>query len=264
VLALWGVVALVAAVLVVVLLHDRKGGPRADVSSYIRQVNATSTAFSKNYRTVEKAYSSFALAPQKAAAQEPQLRTAAADLTRLRAGIERVPAPKAAATLRLRLIAFFRQQEAVARELLGVSVYLPRLDAAERGLAPAGARMRVALKAGGKPSEQADALDAYASALDGAAGAVAALEPPQLFRATQALQLQRLRRAARLVRRLAHALSANDRPALEAAGKALGKPAAASDAARTAILSYNKRVEKIHRLAAEVVLERRRLDEQLG
>jgi hypothetical protein len=263
-LALWAVATLIGVVLIVLLMHEPKS-PRTGVAAYITRVNTLSVTFANDYRSIETAYRTFALAPKKPAAQETRLRKASAQLTVLRKRMQELPAPPKAQVLKRRLIAFFRQQEAVSRELIGVSTYVPRLAAAEKLLTPAGEKMRAALKQGGSAKEQAAALGVYVASLDRAADAVAAIKPPPLFRTSHAEQVQRLRRTASLTRRLAAALAANDRAALQRAVSELGAGSSSSTAAaRTAIISYNARVTKIKDLAASVERERRRLNDSLS
>jgi hypothetical protein len=263
-LALWAVVTLIGVVLIIALNHEPKG-PRTGVAAYITRVNTVSLTFAKDYRSIETAYRTFALSPTKPAVQETRLRAAATQLTVLRKRMQQIPAPPKAQVLKKRLVAFFRQQEAVSRELIGVSTYVPRLAAAEKILTPAGVSMRTALKAGGSAKQQAMALGVYVAALERTADAVAAIKPPPLFRSSHAEQVQRLRRTASLTHRLSVALAANDKPALQRAVKELGAGNAPSTAAaRTAILSYNARVTKIKDLAASVERERRRLNDSLN
>jgi hypothetical protein len=263
-LALWVVVTLIAVALIIALNHEPKG-PRPGVAAYITRVNYLSVTFSQDYKSIENAYRSFALAPKRPAAQEQRLQKASAQLTVLRKRVQRIPAPPQASVLKQRLIAFFRQQEAVSRELLGVSTYVPRLAAAERVLAPAGARMRAALKQKGTAKQQAAALDEYVAALNGAADAVEAIKAPALFLGSHAAQVQRLRHTADVTHRLSVALVANDKPALKQAVNELGRGTSSSSAAaRTAILSYNARVVKIRELGASVERERRRLNDSLS
>jgi hypothetical protein len=263
-LALWVVVTLIGVALIIALNHEPKG-PRPGVAAYILRVNTLSVTFSQDYRSIETAYRTFALSPKKPAVQEKRLKAASAHLTVLRKRMQQIPAPPKALVLKQRLIAFFRQQEAVSRELIGVSTYVPRLAAAERVLSPAGTKMRAALKQGGTAKTQAAALGVYAAALDSAAVAVASIHPPPLFRGSHAEQVQRLRQTATLTRRLAVALAANDKPALQRAVKELGGGGSSSAAAaRTAIVSYNARVAKIRELAATVEKERSRLNDALS
>jgi hypothetical protein len=251
-------------VVLIIALNHEPNGPRTGVAAYITRVNTVSLTFAQDYRSIETAYRTFALSPTKPAVQERRLKAAAAELTVLRKRMQRIPAPPKAQILKKRLIAFFRQQEAVSRELIGVSTYVPRLATAEKILTPAGVSMRAALQKGGSAKQQAMALGVYVAALERTADAVAAIKPPPLFRSSHAEQVQRLRRTASLTQRLSVALAANDKPALQRAVKDLGAGNAPSTAAaRTAILSYNARVTKIKELAASVERERRRLNDSL-
>ncbi|HEY6053459.1 MAG TPA: hypothetical protein VIU86_05980 [Gaiellaceae bacterium] len=263
-LVLWLVVALLAAGITAATMWPRHG-KRDDVTAYIRQVNGVSRSFSGRYKAVDKAFRTFSFAPAQSARQLPRVRAAARELTRLRRRIEAVPAPPAAATLRRRLIAFFRQQEAVGWELVAVSGYVPRLAAVERPLAPASTRMRAALKKGSTAKSQAAALRSYADVVDGAAETLSAIHAPPLFATSQSRQVSRLRGSAAAVRRLAAAIAGNDRKAVQKAIDELARtPTASSAAAATAVAAYNRRVDRIRVLARSVELERRRLGEKLG
>lgn len=238
---------------------------RDRVTAYIRQVNATARSFSGEYRKVDLAFRTFSFAPAASAKQLPRVRASARTLTRLRRRVEAVPAPAAAATLRKRLIAFYEQQEAVAYELVAVSVYVPKLAAAERPLAPAAARMRAALKPGSSAKQQAAALSAYADVLDAAAGKLVAIHAPPLFAVSQGQQVRHLRASARSMRDLGAALAKNDRKAVKSAIAALGRTTTSSTsaAARAAVAAYNHRIERIRTLGRAVELERRRLADTL-
>lgn len=233
---------------------------RDRVTAYIRQVNATARSFSGEYTKVDQAFRTFSFAPSASAKQLPRVRASARVLTRLRRRIEAVPAPKQAATLRRRLIAFYRQQEAVAYELVAVSAYVPKLAAAERPLAPAAARMRATLKSGGSAKAQAAGLTEYADVLDAAAARLAGIHAPPLFAASQSHQVEHLHGSATAMRALGAALAKNDRKAVRAAIDRLGRTRTTTTAtARAAVAAYNRRVERIRALGRSVELERRRL-----
>src|SRR4051812_26068624 len=257
-------VALVGVVLVVLLLHDRKG-PRDDVFAYISRVNAASPARSADYHAIERAYRRFQLSPKRPAVQDAQLRKATASLAAARVRLERIPAPPQAARLKRLMIAFLREQESVGRELIGVSTYVPRLNAAEAPLAPASARMRRVLRDGGTATEQSAALDAYAAALAQAALTASRIAPPRIFRNVHAEQVARLRRASALMRRLGVALVANDKPTLQRTVEQLAAVTApTSDVARRAPLPYTRRVVAVGEAAGAVERERVRLDKEMS
>ena len=263
-LALWVVAALAAAALVAALLLSH-GSSRKDVTNYIERVNAAGRTFAQSYRGVSNAYRSFTLAPQHSAQQLPRLREAARRLTQLRIELERIPAPPAAQRLRSRLIAFYRQQEAVGRELVGIAAYVPRLLAAERRLGPASTRMRAALAAARTPEQQATALRAYGVALAGAVRSVQAIEPPPLFAASHSAQIGHLERSTRAVVKLQHALLSHSRARVQAAVVGLQSVnGATSGASRAAVAAYNRHVARIRTLGIAVERERRRLEFTLG
>jgi hypothetical protein len=264
-LALWLVAALIAAGIAAAALWPRTG-PRDDVNAYVDRVNATAKTFSGDYRTIEDAFRTFSFAPADAQRQLPQVRTASAELTRLRESIAAVPAPEPAAELRRRLIAFFRQQEAVARELVAVSAYVPRLTKAEQGLAPAGKRMRAEIGKSKTPDAQAAALRTYAAALTRVAAALDAIRAPALFAPSHEAQIRQLRASAAKIRRLATALAAGDAGAVKRAIAALGRVSGdgGQKAARKAVADYNGRVERIGKLAVALEKERVRLSKDLG
>ena len=262
--ALWAVAALVGVLLVVVLLHDRRG-PRDDVADYIRRVNAAQVASARDYRVVDGAYRSFSLRPERLRRQVPKLRHAADELTRLRVRTARIAAPPQASALRLGLVAYLRKQESIARDLVGLALYFPRLTAAEQPLPAASKRMQSALRGGRSGAEQAAALGAYADALDRVGRTLDGIRPPALFERFHRTQVERVRRSASLVRGRGRGLAANDRPAMQAAIANLGKVnSGSSDAARRAILAYNKELTDLHALAAAVERERKRLADDLA
>lgn len=262
--ALWAVAALVGVLLVVLLLHDRRG-PRDDVADYIRRVNAAQVASARDYRVVDGAYRTFSLRPERLQRQVPKLRHAAGELTRLRERTARIAAPPQAAALRRDLVAYLRKQESIARDLVGLALYFPRLTSAEQSLPAESRRMQKALRAGGSASDQAAALGAYADALDRVGRTLDAIGPPALFARFHRTQVERVRRSSRLVRALGRGLAANDRAAMQAAITKLGKVnSGSSDAARQAILAYNRELTDLHSLAATVERERKRLADDLA
>jgi len=261
---LWVVAVLIAALVAISFVRDGKPGPRDHVAAYIEKVNATSTSFSQDFAAVQQAYQSLALAPKASAKQVPALRRSLRKLHALRLRMQRIQPPPEAAALHTKLVAYFRQQEAVAAELLETAQYVPLLAAAERPLAAANATMRAALARETTGTGQAAALEDYAASVGHARARMEKLDPPPLFAVTTQSQIDKLARSERLVRRLATALEERDPVALNRAVRELGKPDAPSTAAaRAAVVAYNRRVEKIARLGAAVQRERTRLSNDL-
>lgn len=263
-LGLWVFVALLAAAVTIAAMWPRTQ-PRDHVNAYIRQVNAASRSFGSRYKTIEKTFRTLSFAPAGAARQLPQVRASAQQLTLLRRRVEAISPPRQAARLRQRLVAFLRQQEAVAWELESVSVYLPKVTATERPLAPASARMRAALATGKTGTVQGKALRAYAASIDAVAAKLRLLHAPPLFAGTQRLQLANLQRTSGISRRLAAALGHNDRSAVKKAVDELGRtPSGGAAIARAAVKDYDRRVARIRALGHAVEVERQRLAESLS
>ena len=253
VLALWALAALLAAALTAVLLL--RDSPSDDVSAYIEEVNATQQTFAIRYGSVDRAYREFRLAPAEMEEQLPRLREAARTLADLRARVAAVEAPPEARTLRERLLAFLRQQELVAEELVTVAEYLPKLGASERPVAVASGRLRTALRTAETPDEQASALARYGTTLIRTAKQLEAIEPPPL-----------LAPAHRSALALQSGVRARDQAAVDAATRSLDAATASGSqkAQREAIKAYNGRIREIARLGAALERERLRLERDLA
>jgi hypothetical protein len=260
---LWIVAALAAAAVTGISLIPH-GTPRGAVARYIQQANETGVAFAKQYQGVSSAYRSLSLAKGPQAAQTARLKLAARRLTALRIQLEQLPAPAQAHRLRLRLIAFYRQQEQVAQELAGIMAYFPQVIAAERGIKPGATRMHKALAKARAPAAQAAVLGTYAGTLATARDRVQAVRPPALLAQAQRAEVARLARTARAIRAVQRGLLAHNRVQLQKALTGLqDATSVTSTATRVAILAYNRHIADIQRLGAKVELERRRLDASL-
>ncbi|MDX6452903.1 MAG: hypothetical protein QOH16_2952 [Gaiellaceae bacterium] len=260
---LWIVAALAAAAVTGISLIPH-GTPRGAVARYIQQANETGVAFAKQYQGVSSAYRSLSLAKGPQAAQTARLKLAARRLTALRIQLEQLPAPAQAHRLRLRLIAFYRQQEQVAQELAGIMAYFPQVIAAERGIKPGATQMHKALAKARAPAAQAAVLGTYAGTLATARDRVQAVRPPALLAQAQRAEVARLARTARAIRAVQRGLLAHNRVQLQKALTGLqDATSVTSTATRVAILAYNRHIADIQRLGAKVELERRRLDASL-
>jgi len=228
-------------------------------------VNTTGRTFAGDYKGVARAYQLFTLAPDKSAQSLKRLQAAARKLTTLRIELQQIPAPKPARRLRTRLIAFYRQQEAVGYELVGITRYVPELTAAERSLAPASAKMRTTLASATTPEKQAAALAAYGQAVSGTAARLRRIKPPPLFAASHRAQIASLRHSVAALGALQQALRTHDRARVQKAVNGLQSLGSAKTAtSRTAVAAYNRHVVQIRRLGAAVEKERLRLNRVLG
>jgi hypothetical protein len=263
-LALWGVAALLAAALTLALFAQDE--PGSDVAAYIEEVNEVQGAFATRYGSIDRAYREFQLAPEEMETQLPRLRQAAETLTALRTRVAEVEAPPRARRLRLRLLALLAQQERVARELVEVAEYLPRLGDTEQPVAAASARLRATLRAAGGPAEQADALGAYGRRLLRTAKELDGIDPPALLAPAHRRYVAQLEDYGEAATALQRAVREGDQGAVDAAVARLqGAGASRSqDAQRKAIVAYNERVRRIAQLAATLERERQRLERDLA
>ena len=244
-----------------------RGGPRDDVSAYIEQVNETQREFSVRYGSIDRTFREFRLSPDAAEKQLPELQEAARTMTRLRVRIERLDAPNEAETLRARLLAFFRQEEAVANELVDVAKYLPKLRQAEAPLAAASRRLRAGLQGTASAEAQGEAVKRYAVELRAVAGLLDEVEAPALLEPSRRAYVLQLRAYASSSEALQRGIRDNDQAAVDRAVRQMQKAASAPpgtfNAQKAAIVAYNERVRKIRTLAVALERERQRLEREL-
>jgi hypothetical protein len=253
-----------AAITAALFLRDSE---RDHVSAYIEDVNEVQQRSATRFGSVNQALEQFELSADAAAEDLPELRRAAATLTSLRVQVQRIEAPEDARLLRARLIAFFKQQEAVARELVGVAVYLPKLSKAERPLPAVNRRLRSGLSDTSSLETQANVVQRYARELARVAAALDAIEPPTLLRASHRAYVQQLRSYAAASRALQSGIRSNDQTKVDAAIERLRvasvAPPGAAKAQSAAIVAFNERVTKVNELGLAVEKERRRLERDL-
>lgn len=263
---LWVVAGLFAASLTAVLLLRRD--ERDEVSAYIRQVNDEQQSFAVRFGSINQAYEQFRLSPSSVREQLPRLLRAARLLTSTRRDVAAIAPPTAAQGLRRRLIELLSAQEAVAYELVGVVAYLPKLEAAERPVARANARLAASLRGAETVEEQGVAVGRYARTLRLTADRLETIDPPPLLAPSHRAYVAQLRRYGRSATSLQRAVASGDNDAIAAAGtklrEASAAPSGTSRAQRRAIQAYNERIAAIRSLANAVERERLRLDAELG
>jgi hypothetical protein len=244
-----------------------RGGPTDDVDAYIEQVNEAQREFSVRYGSIDQTLRKFELSSEAAEQQLPKLQEAAGTLRELRLRIERLDAPEQAETLRARLLAFFRQQEAVANELVDVMKYLPKLQEAEAPLAAASRRLRSSLGGGASVVAQGEAVRRYAVELRAVASTLDEVEAPALLEPSRHAYVAQLREYAASSEALQRGIQAGDQAAIDRAvgrmQQAASAPPGTFGAQREAIKAYNERVRKIRALAVALERERQRLEREL-
>ena len=230
-------------------------------------MNETQQEFSVRYGSIDRTFREFQLSSQAAEKQLPKLQEAARTLTELRLRIEKLEAPKEAATLRARLLAFFRQQEAVANELVDVTTYLPKLQAAEAPLAAASRRLRTSLRGTTSVEAQGEAVNRYAVELRAVAGALDDVAAPPLLEPSRAAYVRQLRAYASSSEALQRGIQSGNQAAIDSAVRRMQQAASAPtgtfEAQSEAIKAYNERVKKIQTLAIALESERQRLEREL-
>ncbi|HEY8193405.1 MAG TPA: hypothetical protein VIF36_05710 [Gaiellaceae bacterium] len=188
-------------------------------------------------------------------------------MRQIRLQIEQVDAPDEAATLRLRLLAFLRQQETIANELVDVARYLPRLRTAEAPLGAASRRLRAQLRTATTVDAQGVAVHRYAVELRRFAGRLDEVDAPPLLEPSRRAYATQLRAYASSSEALQRGIQANDQAAVHRAVRRMALAAEAPPgtfrAQRAAIIAYNERVKRINALGVALERERQRLEREL-
>ena len=226
----------------------------------------------------------------------PELAAAARTLQTLRRRLAALPAPPEARKLRRLLLALVAEQADVTREVQGMASFTPRfartLAVARRANTALGAALRAipvarahavhgtrkqvlaaqkAYETAARRSAdaQADAIDAYDTAIEGVLRRLASLDPPDVLAPSYAAQVKSLRAVHDSGRRLANALRQPTRDVVPTLGRkfVLSSRIAQSTAAQTAqvaaIKRYNARARAIARSATLVQQEELRLQHTL-
>lgn len=293
------VAAVAAAVVVTVYNHGSDGSPqRRDVTAYIQRVNAIQTTMHAPLARVMLAYRDFtgsSLGPPKANIL-PELKDAAATMTKLNRRLAAVPAPPEARKLRTKLLALVAAQAAVTREVGGLASFAPAfgrelrraneanavLGAALRAIpVPKGHRVRgtkaqilaaqraYRVQAHAAASAQADAIDAYDASLARVVARLSELRPPHVLEPGYRAQLRAFRSTRAAGARLAAGLRTNRQSDLAQLGRnfvassRIAETTAAQRAQIAAIKRYNARARAISSAALDVQNELARLQRVL-
>ncbi len=183
---------------------------RVAVAAYLRRVQRNENAFAKPFAAVAKAGSLLAAEQQRGslldslagAAGESSLQQASRRLAQLRGELAAIPAPPPAARLRRLLLELADRQIALAREVAGLQVFVPRFSAVLKGLAPATRRLQAVLAAPGVSGTyaavavayelKAAALQRFAATASSTAKALRAIHPPAVWAPAYKTQLASL------------------------------------------------------------------------
>jgi len=244
-----------------------RGGSHDEVAAYIDEVNAAQQEFSVRYGSIDRTFREFRISSDAGEQELPKLEEAAQTLTEVRVRVERIDAPEQAETLRSRLVAYFRQQEAVANELVDVVAYLPKLRQAEAPLTAASRRLKAALGSSPSTEAQGEAVKRYASELRAVANSLDDVAAPPLLEPSRHAYVSQLRAYASSSEALQRGIRDRDQAAVDRAVRRMQLAAAAPPgtfrAQRAAIIAYNERVKRINALGLALERERQRLEREL-
>jgi hypothetical protein len=270
------VLRLALAAVGIVLLASACGGDarkqqREDLTTYITKVNRTQIQMRKPLLQVEKAYRDFGKKNGPSLTKlEPRLQQSAATMHMLDRKLRALHPPADAKRLHVLILQLVAEEGRIADEVLELAQFAPRFAVALQPLAPASTALRASFKNAKTARAQADALDAYAVALDGVLEHLRPLKAPPAFAPTLSSQRDTIAGVRASAAALSKGLRQNRRAALPTliqrftnAGIA-NQQLAAQKARIAAIKAYNKRVDSIVLLAHKVDRERLRLGKAFG
>jgi hypothetical protein len=268
---LWVVVGVLAALVLAAMgataLAERGDDDDRDrVARYIESVNGVQRGLGAELARVNRTYAAFRASPDSLAAQAADLRRAERTLALLQQQVGALSVPEQAEILHVELRRLISLQIDFARELTQLGDYLPRAAAAERALAPAGARVRRELAAAETPEQQSRAFGRYSAALGSVADRLEKLSAPAVLQPARRAEIARLRQLESLGTQLRQAID-QDRPTeIERLADSIARVSSvrgATRAERDAVVAYNRRLRDMQNQRTAVERERARLDRAL-
>jgi hypothetical protein len=257
------------AAVAIVLFGAACGGgqSRADkVTTYLENVNAVQTRLQFRIAAVGRAYRALQTGT-KLEKLAPQLDQSVTTIATLERRLDALDPPPEAQRLDRTVREVVHEDWELAREFALLARYTPAAAAPLARAAAAGQQLRHSLGATKKPREQAAALDAYAVALDSAAGSLAKLRPPQVAEAEHRIEVERFRRTAASARGVADALrrGKGQQEAIHRLQLAFASGSSIrSQKERIAdIEAFNRRIVHVRALDAKAQRQRTRLERAL-
>lgn len=290
--------AAVTAAVVVTLTNHSSGAsaPRKRVGDYITRVDAVQNDMQAPLARVLLAYKDFVGQRVVRHDPRPELPRAAKTLERLDRRLTAIPAPAEAKTLRSLLLRLVAKQVSITREVQAMAVFTPRFTrllqqahAASTTLGAALAAITIpkphALKgtkaqvlaaerqyqaeARAAATAQADAIDAYGTAVSAILRQLTKLRPPLVFQPGYDVQVRALRSVASSGAKLAAELRLPNRSDISQLGRRftistrIAQSTAAQKAQIAAIRRYNARARAVQTAASRVQAELIRLQQHL-
>jgi hypothetical protein len=240
---------------------------RSRVDEYIRQVDAIQQRSATAFAHTNTAYRRFSTGSLAAQDIGKVLGGAEATMRSARARLAAVPAPPAAARLRLLLLQLFDLDAGLAHETTVLARYQPAATAALKPLTVINRRLRADLRAGRSASGQARALGRYGRSLRTVAAKLRRLQPPPVLASTHRAELRRLEATGSLAGRLRAAIARNDSRTVARLllrfRKLSGPQDHAQQLANSAVRAYVRRYDAIGEAESALQRERLRLDKAL-
>jgi hypothetical protein len=242
------------------------------IENYIRSVNGVETRMAGPIGQVTQANKDFA-SSQTAPSIHKRLLKSERTMRMLQARLVAIDAPPEAARLKALLLALVGREVELTHEIVQLSAFVPRYQAALKPLVQADSALKKQLAASAKGAaatkalntSKADELDRYSTTLDAAIAAIKPLEPPPVWRPVYATELGALQALESSASALARAIRANDANAVPKllhrfdAAAVAGQSSAAQKRQIAAVKAYDARIRKIATLARNVEKERVRL-----
>jgi hypothetical protein len=260
---------LAATIGLVLLVAGCGGGGKSSaqsVSEYIDQVNSIQHGLALPLGDVALGYRQLSTGAKLEKVQ-PKLEQSAATIRKLERRIDALHPPPDASRLDLYIRQLVHGEVQLADEVALLAAYAHDSQPIVARAATAGTTLQTSLHTSKTRNKQAEALETYATPLEGVAKDLEALHAPLVIQPSQRIQVQTYRDVARRARALATALrnkksGAKELHDLEVA-VASSSSIPAQKARIAAVKGFNRRVAHLRTLEAKAEHERSRLERTL-
>lgn len=262
-----GCLVLLAALLLTGCGSSEKSKRREAVNDYLGRVEQVQRRYRPSFDLANRAYRD--LSKGKAGKRElERLRGAEVTILAARDSLRALQPPSDARTLHRRLLQLYDLDAELGLEVITLQQFLPAVRNVLTNLGQVNASYRSSLSGAKTASAQADALDAYSSAVRSVVARFRKLGPPPALRPWQKAQTRRLQQIVDTGHTLAAALRVGDRNATQALIKRfrflLAHQPNVTQAQHDAVKAYDNRLLRISKLQGTIAREHQRLQNELG
>lgn len=264
-----GAVILIAAVVVLSGCGGGNHARRNAVNEYFDRVDAAQTPVRLEAGPIQQAFARFSTVHNTKSEMRALVR-AQTLLERVQRKVQRVRPPGDARRIHADLVRLYGMQAGVASELVAMTHFVPRYEAALVPLKPAHAALTTDLKAAKGWRKIAAAFGRYRSSLAVVLAGIARLSPPATLRPAFEAERTALQRSTVLCASIENALAKHDVKKTAAGVQALAGLGAETSVARVqraqlaAAKAYNARLARISSLTTQIGRERNQLVGSLG